>query len=81
VLCRKLVQAGYPSDAQLQVYRGDTCALTVLDIGTAAGLTVKSSGRGAPIFAREKGATASYTATDDQVDAGQRPLPVLEAAE
>jgi hypothetical protein len=44
-LCRKLVEAGYPSSADLEAYRGDVLALRVRSIGEAARLEVTGSGR------------------------------------
>jgi hypothetical protein len=36
-LCRKLIEAGHPSSADLEVYRDGTLALRVRSIGEAAG--------------------------------------------
>ena len=44
-LCRKLTQAGYPSSADLEAYRGETLALRVRSIGEAAELQVDGAGR------------------------------------
>jgi hypothetical protein len=46
VLCRKLLDAGYPPHTTLEVYRGPTPALTIRSIGVAAGLEINSSGTG-----------------------------------
>ena len=39
-LCRKLVDIGYPSSADLEAYRGDVLCLKVRSVGEAAGLYV-----------------------------------------
>jgi hypothetical protein len=44
-LCRKLIQAGCPSSADLECYRGETLALHVRSIGEAAKLQVDGAGR------------------------------------
>jgi hypothetical protein len=54
-LCRKLVEIGYPSSADLQAYRGDTLCLTVRSIGEAAQLYVAATQTGRPEFRRERG--------------------------
>jgi hypothetical protein len=45
-LCRKLVEIGYPSSADLPAYRGDMLCLTVRSIGQAAGLEINAKGTG-----------------------------------
>ena len=50
-LCRKLVEAGYPSSAEIECYRGETLSLHVRSIGEAAKLYVAATGR--PVFRRE----------------------------
>lgn len=52
-LCRRLIEAGYPLETPMDVYRGETLALRVRTIGEAARLVVKSAGNGAPVFAVE----------------------------
>jgi len=53
-LCRKLIAAGHPSSADLEVYRAGTLALRVRSIGEAAGLRIGISATGRPIFKREE---------------------------
>jgi hypothetical protein len=43
-LCRKMIAAGIDPATELQVFRGDTLALTIRNIGEAAKLTVRESG-------------------------------------
>ena len=43
-LCRKMIAAGVDPATELQVFRGDTLALTIRNIGEAAKLTVRESG-------------------------------------
>ena len=43
-LCRKMIGAGIDPATELQVFRGDTLALTIRNIGEAAKLTVRESG-------------------------------------
>ena len=43
-LCRKMIAAGIDPATELQVFRGDTLALTIRSIGRAAKLTVRESG-------------------------------------
>ena len=45
-LCRRLIEAGLPSSADLECYRGETLALRVRSIGEAAGLEINSGGIG-----------------------------------
>jgi hypothetical protein len=45
-ICRQLVEAGHDPRRRLNVYRGDTLALTVRSIGVAAGLEINSKGTG-----------------------------------
>jgi hypothetical protein len=45
-LCRKLIEAGYPSSAPLNAYRGKTLCLRVLGIGEAAQLEINGEGSG-----------------------------------
>src|SRR5262249_38523953 len=45
-LGRKLIAAGHPSSASLDVYRGGTLSLHVRSIGEAAGMRVASHGVG-----------------------------------
>jgi hypothetical protein len=52
-LCRKLVEAGYPSSAEVECYRGETLSLRVRSIGEAAGLYVAATTTGRPVFRRE----------------------------
>jgi hypothetical protein len=54
-LCRKLIEAGHPSSADLEVYRDGTLALRVRSIGEAAGLQVVTTPTGRPVFRRERG--------------------------
>ena len=42
-LCRKMIAAGIDPATELQVFRGDTLALTFRNIGEAAKLTVRES--------------------------------------
>lgn len=44
-ICRKLLDAGYPSSADLEAYRGETLALRVRSIGEAAELQVDGARR------------------------------------
>jgi hypothetical protein len=44
-LCRRLIDAGYPSSLDLEAYRGDKLCLKVRSIGEAAKLEVSGSGR------------------------------------
>jgi hypothetical protein len=48
--CRQLVEAGYPSTAAMEVYRGDVVALRVRTIGEAANLEISDRG-----FTRRQG--------------------------
>jgi len=50
-LCRALLEKGYDPRAPLEAYRGDTLALRVWSIGSAARLTVKSATRLVPYSA------------------------------
>ena len=43
-LCRKMIAAGIDPATELQVFRGDTLALTIRNIGEAAKLAVRESG-------------------------------------
>jgi len=52
-LCRKLVEAGYPSSAEIECYRGETLSLHVRSIGEAAKLYVAATTTGRPVFRRE----------------------------
>ena len=55
-LCRKLIAAGHPSSASLDVYRGSTLSLHVRSIGEAARLRVASHGGGF-VFEADQGCT------------------------
>jgi hypothetical protein len=52
-LCRKLTEAGYPSSAEVECYRGGTLSLHVRSIGEAAKLYVAATTTGRPVFRRE----------------------------
>jgi hypothetical protein len=52
-LCRKLTEAGYPSSAEVECYRGETLSLHVRSIGEAAKLYVAATTTGRPVFRRE----------------------------
>jgi hypothetical protein len=49
-LCRKLIEAGHPSSASLDIYRGETLSLHVRSIGEAARLRMGTTATGRPIF-------------------------------
>jgi hypothetical protein len=51
-LCRLLLAAGHDPAAPLEAWRKDTLCLRIRSIGEAAGLAVRSSGNGTPVFAR-----------------------------
>jgi hypothetical protein len=46
LLCRRLIDAGYDPTVAMQVFRGDTPALTVRSIGEAARLEINGDGTG-----------------------------------
>jgi hypothetical protein len=58
-LCRVLIEAGYDPHRSLHVCRGDVLCLTVRSIGEVARLTVKTAGKGCPVFTLAEGAAAS----------------------
>ena len=45
-LCRRLLDAGHDRATPMQIFRGETLALTVRSIGEAAGLEVNHRGTG-----------------------------------
>jgi hypothetical protein len=53
-LCRKLVEAGYPSSVEVECYRGETLSLHVRSIGEAARLYVAATTTGRPVFRHER---------------------------
>jgi hypothetical protein len=60
-LCRRLIEAGIDPDRPLQVYRGDTLALTVRSIAEGARLAVEDNHLGHPRFVRRSGGAALPT--------------------
>jgi hypothetical protein len=45
-MCRKLIEAGYPTTSPLHAYRGDVLCLKIRSIGEGAKLTVAEDNRG-----------------------------------
>src|SRR5262249_16997742 len=45
-LCRQLIEAGHPSSARLEAYRGNTLCLAIRSIGEASGIRVATNGVG-----------------------------------